>query len=60
MTGRLFRVIEIFKANCACLVRFLSATAAQAQTQVKVTTNLGELTLELFDTAAPGTVDKFS
>ena len=37
----------------------ISVSSVQAQTQVKVTTNLGEFTLELFDTAAPGTVSNF-
>jgi|TARA_B100001063_G_C16693824_1_gene518586 peptidyl-prolyl cis-trans isomerase A (cyclophilin A) len=37
----------------------ISVSSVQAQTQVKVTTNLGEFSLELFDTAAPGTVSNF-
>jgi peptidyl-prolyl cis-trans isomerase A (cyclophilin A) len=37
----------------------ISVSSVHAQTQVKVTTNLGEFSLELFDTAAPGTVSNF-
>ena len=49
--------------NCTLLglilVSLASVPKGQAQTQVKVSTKLGEFTLELFDTAAPGTVENF-
>jgi len=41
------------------LISLASIPIGQAQTQVKVSTTLGEFTLELFDTAAPGTVANF-
>ena len=41
------------------LISLASVPIGQAQTQVKVSTTLGEFTLELFDTAAPGTVANF-
>ena len=40
-------------------ISLASVPSGQAQTQVKVSTTLGEFTLELFDTAAPGTVANF-
>lgn len=49
--------------NCTLLglilISLASVPKGQAQTQVKVSTTLGEFTLELFDTAAPGTVENF-
>ena len=47
--------------NCTLLglilISLASVPKGQAQTQVKVSTTLGEFTLELFETAAPGTVE---
>ncbi len=40
-------------------ISLASVPSGQAQTQVKVSTTLGEFTLELFDSAAPGTVANF-
>ena len=49
--------------NCTLLglilISLASVPQGQAQTQVKVSTTLGEFTLELFDTGAPGTVENF-
>ena len=52
-----FRVLLSLKF--VALLVAISVSSVQAQTQVKVTTNLGEFSLELFDTAAPGTVSDF-
>ncbi len=52
-----FRVLLSLKF--VALLVAISVSSVQAQTQVKVTTNLGEFSLELFDTAAPGTVSNF-
>lgn len=52
-----YRVFLALK--CITLLIAISVSSVQAQTQVRVTTNLGEFSLELFDTAAPGTVSNF-